>query len=73
MLQVLIIGDANDEIRQLALKLGESGLICSTSCSPSEAVQRFEEQAPNVVLIHMNGASGQSETPPRLGHRSPER
>lgn len=62
MLQVLIIGDANDEIRQLALKLGESGLICSTSCSPSEAVQRFEEQAPNVVLIHMNGASGQSET-----------
>jgi len=63
---MLIIAEQNDQIQELAVELVQKGLGCSLHLSPSEAIDRVTEQAPDLVLIAMNGPSTNSE----LGHLS---
>lgn len=57
MLKLLIIADETEQIREMISGLVESGFICSVVPSDENAVEQVTEQAPDLVLIAMEGLS----------------
>ena len=57
MLKLLIIAYETEQIREMISGLVESGFICSVVPSDENAVEQVTEQAPDLVLIAMEGLS----------------
>ena len=60
MFSVFIIAKRNKQMRELAAELIQSGFSCSIAFSPEEAVDQLAEQAPDLVIVDMNGSSSGS-------------
>ncbi len=55
MLKLLIIADETEQIRELRSGLIDSGFICSIIPSDENAVEQVTEQAPDLVIIAVEG------------------
>lgn len=61
MFKVFIIADATDQIRELGSGLSHNGFTCSITPDGENAIEQLIEQAPDWVLIAMDGSSASLE------------
>lgn len=61
MLQVLIIAEESEQIKELKSKLHENGFAISTMCSQGEAAEALIERIPDVALVDVGGSLARSE------------
>jgi DNA-binding response OmpR family regulator len=57
MFSILVITEENGAATELRSRLAESGFACYLARDGDEAVEQFAEQAPDLVLVEMDGHS----------------
>ena len=68
MFRVFIIGDATEQIRELSLELVQKGFACSITPNDENAIEQVTEQAPDLMLIAVDGSPATLRTRD-LAHR----
>ena len=58
MRRIFIIADDGDKAKKLALNLAQSGFTCSVASKGAELLKQVAEQSPDVVLLTLDGRSG---------------
>ena len=58
MRRIFIIAEDGDKAKKLALGLAQSGFACSVASRGAELLKQATEQSPDVVLLTLDGRSG---------------
>jgi DNA-binding response OmpR family regulator len=61
LFRVFIIANESEQVRGLSSGLAQRGFICSTASHDEKAVEKVTEQAPDLVLVNIDGLSTSSE------------
>jgi DNA-binding response OmpR family regulator len=71
--KLLIIAEANQSLNGLRSELMQKGFACSTACAEGEVLKEIAKQAPDLVLMALNGRPSQAmqELPRRIKEQRP--
>ena len=73
MSSVFIIAEENEAVNELRLGLSQNGFACSITSDGKKVMEQVAEQAPDVVLVEINGhwVSSRQELSQRLKRKRP--